>query len=299
MYLYLCYFIIYAFLGWCLEVSYKAVTAGCFVNRGFLNGPVCPIYGFGMIIVIFALTPIAGNPGFLFIGSVLLTSTLEWLTGFVLEKAFHAKWWDYSQVPFNISGYICLKFSIAWGLACMFILNIVQPFIAKLVDIVPVFAGKIVIFLVLAGMLSDTILTINTVMKLNKQLNRLEEVGAAMRKVSDELGENIFEGVTDIKERSEKVKAVMEEKKLEMDNIKTAIASSIAEAKENMETRGTEMAETIEKKLMEMEKLKLSYDDIAKEKHLGQRRLLSAFPDIKHTHNRESLEHIKHHLKLK
>lgn len=115
MYQLLWIFFIYAFLGWCTEVSYAALKTGRFVNRGFLNGPVCPVYGFGVVIVLWVLEPLRGNLLLLFLGSVALTSLLEWLTGFVLERLFHQRWWDYSQEPFNLGGYICLRFSIAWG----------------------------------------------------------------------------------------------------------------------------------------------------------------------------------------
>ena len=105
MYLLLWIFFVYAFLGWCTEVSFAALTSGRFVNRGFLNGPVCPIYGVGVVIVFFFLDPLRGNTFLLFLGSVLLTSLLEWVTGFVLEKIFHQRWWDYSNEPFNPVSY--------------------------------------------------------------------------------------------------------------------------------------------------------------------------------------------------
>lgn len=103
-------FIIYAFIGWCTEVSYAALDRGIFVNRGFLNGPYCPIYGCGVVIVVAVLTPLKDNLLILFIGSFLLTSILEYITGYLLEKVFHNQWWDYSDKPFNIHGYVCLKF---------------------------------------------------------------------------------------------------------------------------------------------------------------------------------------------
>ena len=87
MYLLLWIFFVYAFLGWCTEVSFAALTSGRFVNRGFLNGPVCPIYGVGVVIVLFFLDPLRGNTFLLFLGSVLLTSLLEWVTGFVSLSA--------------------------------------------------------------------------------------------------------------------------------------------------------------------------------------------------------------------
>lgn len=85
-------FFIYAFLGWCTEVAFAACKEGRFVNRGFLNGPVCPIYGFGVVGVALALRPVMDSLPLLFLGSVVITSLIEFVTGFVLEKVFHAKW---------------------------------------------------------------------------------------------------------------------------------------------------------------------------------------------------------------
>ena len=85
-------FCIYAFFGWCVEVAYHAINCGKFINRGFLNGPYCPIYGIGMIIVVQFLFPLRENLIILFLGSLLLTSLLEFITGFLLEKIFNNKW---------------------------------------------------------------------------------------------------------------------------------------------------------------------------------------------------------------
>ena len=100
------YFLIYSCLGWCLEVIYAAVTTGKLINRGFLNGPVCPIYGFGMVIVLFALTPLSHSLLLLYLGGVILPSVLELVGGWALYKLYHTRWWDYSDYPFNIGGYI-------------------------------------------------------------------------------------------------------------------------------------------------------------------------------------------------
>ena len=127
VYTVLWYFFLYAFLGWCAEVSYAALRTGRFVNRGFLNGPVCPIYGVGVVIVVGLLTPVKENTLLLFVCSVLLTSALEWVTGFVLERMFHQKWWDYSDLPLNLNGYICPLFSVLWGIACLLVMEINSP----------------------------------------------------------------------------------------------------------------------------------------------------------------------------
>lgn len=104
--------LIYSCLGWCSEVAFAALRRGVFVNRGFLNGPVCPIYGFGVLLVLLVLEPVKENLALLFFGSMVFCSLLEFIVGFAMERIFHDKWWDYSENPFNIKGYVCLEFSL-------------------------------------------------------------------------------------------------------------------------------------------------------------------------------------------
>lgn len=106
------YFAIYSFAGWCGEVVFATVRHGKFVNRGMLHGAYCPIYGFGLITVIVCLTPIKDSWLLLFVGSAVLTTVLEFITGFVLDKLFGRRWWDYSDKKFNIGGYICPQFTV-------------------------------------------------------------------------------------------------------------------------------------------------------------------------------------------
>ena len=196
-------FIIYAFIGWCTEVSYAALDRGIFVNRGFLNGPYCPIYGCGVVIVVAVLTPLKDNLLILFIGSFLLTSILEYITGYLLEKVFHNQWWDYSDKPFNIHGYVCLKFSIYWGLACTFIMDVLHPIIYKGITLMPHIVGMILICIIMTVFFVDCGITVATILKFNKRLKVMDEMAERIHKLSDEIGENIYENVTDIVEKSE------------------------------------------------------------------------------------------------
>ena len=130
----LAYFLIYSCIGWCLEVIYAAATTGQLVNRGFLNGPVCPIYGFGMIIVLFALTPLQHSILLLYIGGVILPSALELVGGWALYKLYHTRWWDYSDFPFNIGGYICLEFCLLWGVGTLVVMRIDKKVIMSYIE---------------------------------------------------------------------------------------------------------------------------------------------------------------------
>ena len=169
-------FIIYAFIGWCTEVSYAALDTGKFVNRGFLNGPYCPIYGCGVVIVVAILTPLKENLLILFAGSFLLTSVLEYITGYILEKVFHNKWWDYSDKPFNIKGYVCLKFSIYWGLACTFIMDIIHPIIYAAIRFIPFVLGVVLLSIIMCVFAADCIITVTTILKFNKRLKVMDEM---------------------------------------------------------------------------------------------------------------------------
>ena len=197
-------FIVYAVIGWCSEVAYAALDTGKFVNRGFLNGPYCPIYGFGISLVIVVLTPLKENLLILYIGSVILTSVIEYITGYLLEKVFHNKWWDYSDKPYNIKGYICLKFSLFWGFACTFIVLILHPIIYGIIKIVSFLIGVIILTVVLVFFAIDCGITVATIMKFNERLKRMNEIAQRIHHLSDEVGENIYENVTEALEKKEK-----------------------------------------------------------------------------------------------
>ena len=112
-----------------LGCGFAAFKQHRFVNRGFLNGPICPIYGVGVTLVIACLEAFQSNLLLLYISSVILVTVLEGVTGWAMDKLFHNKWWDYSKLPFNIGGYVCLLFSLIWGVACVFIVYFVHPLI--------------------------------------------------------------------------------------------------------------------------------------------------------------------------
>lgn len=129
--------IIYSFIGWTFEVIYAYKNQHKFINRGFLKGPICPIYGFCTITIIFLLKPISSNILLLFLSSTIIISLIEYITSFVLEKLFNRRYWDYTEDPLNINGRICLHFSLSWGLLAVAAIKIVHPTIVKFISLVP------------------------------------------------------------------------------------------------------------------------------------------------------------------
>lgn len=116
-------------IGWIIEVVDQFYRQKKFINRGFLLGPYCPIHGLGALLMLILLSKFFNNTLVLFINSVLLCTVLEYITSYVLEKIFRARWWDYSDYKFNLNGRVCLQNSLFFGLAGVIIVKFSQPFL--------------------------------------------------------------------------------------------------------------------------------------------------------------------------
>lgn len=147
-------FLIYAFIGWLIEVIAKKIELGKFINRGFLIGPYLPIYGCGGVLITLTLTKFFYNPIVLFVMAVFICSVLEYATSYILEKLFNARWWDYSGKKFNVNGRICLNTMAAFGALGCVVVYILNPLIFKMfsfwnndiINVVSVIFGVIIIF---------------------------------------------------------------------------------------------------------------------------------------------------------
>lgn len=256
-------FVIYAFIGWCTEVAYAATEKGIFINRGFLNGPYCPIYGCGVLIVVAVLTPLKNNLLILFVGSFLLTSTLEFITGFLLEKIFKNKWWDYSDKPFNIKGYVCLKFSILWGLACSFIMLVLHPLVYGFIKMIPYILGIVLLVIFISCFAIDLFVTVSTINKFNRRMKLLNEIAADLKVLSNEIGENVYENVMEALERREKIRQ--------------------------------NQKEFSEKHKKEQEELMARYKELFEHRNAVSSRLMKAFPGMKSIEHNDILQKLKNY----
>lgn len=147
---------------------------------------------------------------------MLFTSAIEYLTGWVLEKVFHDKWWDYSKRPLNIKGYVCLEFSVLWGIACVFVVDVFQPLVAKVVDLIPKKLGWVLLGTFSALWIADNIITAMEIRKLPKKLRALQAIEDSLTAISDEIGEEIYIRTSGAKDRGMEVYTGMKEKSTEL-----------------------------------------------------------------------------------
>lgn len=134
--LYVLYFFIFAFIGWLMETIYAIFTLGHFVKRGFLYGPICPIYGYGALMLILFLAKYRKNNLKLFVYAAIIFSAFEYVVSYGLDALFAMHWWDYTNEFFNLNGRITLSFSVAWGIIAILFINHIYPFLKKKVNLV-------------------------------------------------------------------------------------------------------------------------------------------------------------------
>ena len=271
------YFAVYSVLGWCVEVVYCTVKSGKVANRGFLNGPVCPVYGFGMLAIckIVDLLPMEsmGEMHFLplFFAGMVLASLVELIAGWSLFHLFHARWWDYSDRPFNIGGYVCLQMSLLWGTGTIIMIDFIHPITQRLtVEAIPMQVGWMMLAVYYLVFCADLTVTVSIMVGLNKRLAQLDQLRASMRTVSGRLGES----------------ALQTQQKMDENKVQAALAR--AELRDLAEETRRELQDRAQERRKEREEYRKNLEErlhsqLTSGKMFGPRRLLRAFPDSKHT----------------
>ena len=286
------YFFTYGFLGWCAEVAYAAVKEKRFVNRGFLNGPICPVYGVGVSAVLLLLEPFENNLVILYVASVIIVTLIEGLTGFALDKIFHHKWCDYSGQPFNIGGYVCPIFSWVWGVACIFIVKVFQPLVYRVAEALPHALGVALIVVLSIVTFADLYVTASGILKFNKRLEMMERIASELRDISDKMGSNIYENVMDTMEKQEEVGKKLDEV---TDDIKGKLEEFGGEQKE----RAAQQKERAVQLREYYVQLKERYAQLAKSSTKVSERLVKAFPKMESRNHKDILEELKKGLEEK
>lgn len=170
------FFMIYCLIGWIYESIYVSIEHRKWVNRGFLHGPFLPIYGFGAVIILLTTIPVRTNYFLIFLFGMTSSTLLEYITGYVMEKIFHVKYWDYSNQPFNLNGYICLGCSLAWGGFSMLLTGVLHKPIERFVLSIPNLGLTIISFAFSVYFIIDMITSAQEAFDLKKMILANEDV---------------------------------------------------------------------------------------------------------------------------
>lgn len=265
-------FFIYSFFGWVMETCYVAILDKKFINRGFVNGPVCTIYGFGALTVYFILKPFENNILILFIMGIIVPSILEYFTGWLMEVIFKTTWWDYSNYRFNIKGRICLFNSIIWGVLTVALFLVIQPFVNFIISLYPVSVGKPLAIIAVVSYLIDYGTTSYYAMDLKAKLNNMSDIMDEF--VSYTQLSRLYETKEEVMEYLENTKPVEF-----INEVKEKLKQSIQINKENYK----------EKFFMLNDK----YDSLKSKSNIIHNRLLRAFPTLKVKDKDKYVEELK------
>ena len=181
-------FMIYSFMGWCMEVLTVLIPKKKFVNRGFLIGPYCPIYGYGCLLIIILLKNNLDDPLALFLKAIVICSLLEYFTSFFMEKLFNARWWDYSNKKFNINGRICLETMLPFGILACLVMYVLNPFFESKINLLPDLAVLIIAGILFVIYLVDNIVSFKIISGFSKTVKKVakdstEEITNKVRSV--------------------------------------------------------------------------------------------------------------------
>lgn len=295
------YFIIYSFLGWCCETVYCSILQKKFVNRGFLYGPLCPIYGCGALLVLYLLRDVRASILPLFLSGMVVTTILEYLTSVLLEKLFHMKWWDYSAMPFNINGRVCLLNSCEFGALSVFVVMVLHPAVTRLVGRIPGPVQLLLAGLLSAAILTDTIYTVHGILILKGKLDDIYLQIDEIRLKTEEGAQRLRLAV------AEKQDEVRETWYSRTDELKDALSARAEILMRDLElyrqerASSGELQKTIEEARQKIAQLRENIRQLERSRRIS-RHIFTAFPNLHRFENerfysqiRQKLEHYKKH----
>ena len=280
----------YSFLGWCGEMAYCSLGQRRLCEkRGFLNGPLCPIYGHGALLVLLALDGGCANPLLTFLLGAVLTSAVEYVTSFLMEKLFHMRWWDYSGRRFNLNGRVCLRNSALFGAACVLLCHgpgrAVFYMAARLMargSGVPMAAALFVLYL------ADVVLSIRSALQIRDRLEKLHAIQEDLRRRLDQLRAEHQQSKDLQRKRLEEVLSAVRQSA----EAKRADAAHAVQAR--LEPLSGELAARLDSARAEaQQRLKA----LCEKPDLFERRLLSSFPSMRSARYGEALEKLREFLK--
>ncbi len=263
---------IYSFIGWVYESTICSIGHRKLINRGFLNGPYCPIYGTGAVLVLLVLGKIQ-NPVLLFFAGAVLTCSLEYLTSWGMEKLFHARWWDYSKRKFNIGGRVCLIGAVVFGAFSVVLVLFLHPWVKRLTDRLTDTALSWVCAILLVGVVSDLIVTVKGLLGTHAVF---AEYAVLLQQKRKELEARLH---TDAEEGRERLRELSEEEH-------TKLQAAVEQSEEERERVRRDAEEERDR----------FYAKLQMRLNAQQRRTINSFPHLRLTRNNEVLDGLRENM---
>ena len=293
-------FLIYSTLGWCGEMIYCSIGQRKLCEkRGFLNGFLCPIYGFGALLVLWALRGGCESPVLTFFFGALLTSAVEYFTSYLMEKLFHMRWWDYSRYKFQIHGRVCLLNSTLFGLLCVALCHLVHPEVMKLIRFLMARHIALPLAAVLFALFAaDTVLSVRSAIQIGDRLEKLQALQDELQeKLEDLLKEQRERAADRWEEQQERLEALLEKGQRSADELRERVSAGLAERQQRRQNRLDAFSELWGEYRERWEALRAENQRRMKALLSGQdvfeRRLLRAYPSLRSERHAEALEKLK------
>ncbi len=224
-------FYLYCFLGWCFESTVVSVQQRRFVNRGFLRGPMLPIYGFGATILLHVSLPLYNRPIELFFASMFAATVFEYIVGVLMEKLFKVKYWDYSTHRFQFQGRICLQSSLCWGFLGLILARVIHPPVETIVVVLPFGLLIVVDILLSVAFASDVVVSVRTALDLARMLEELDKLREQGVELRQQLSETALVQLTRLSYRVDEARGEWSEK---MDGAREQISERVDDAREQI-----------------------------------------------------------------
>ena len=279
-------FYAYCFLGWCFESTVVSVQQRRFVNRGFLRGPMLPIYGFGATILLHVSLPLYDRPVELFLASMVAATVFEYVVGVLMETLFKVKYWDYSTHRFQFQGRICLQSSLCWGFLGLILARAIHPPVEAIVVWLPFWALIVVDVLLSAAFIGDVAVSVRTALDLARvleELDKLREQGAELR---EQLSETALVQLTKLSYRVDEARGEWSEK---MDEAREQITERVGGA------RG-QLSDAKEQILARLDEVQRRFDERAEALGRTRKSLLRGNPTARSARYDAVLQRLKKHM---
>ena len=292
LYYIISWFFIYSFLGWAWESAYVSIKNKKLVNRGFINGPLCTIYGAGAVTIYLLLRPFEKNLALLYLGGVITATVLEYVTGWIMETVFHTRWWDYSNKKFNLHGYISLASSLLWGAFSILLFKLLQPFVSWITSLYPQSIGEVILAVVSVLYGIDFGISAYTAFGLSKTFGKVEDMLEEL--ISYMENSRLYETREEIREKLEGIRGSIKQRELlerlsaRREEFIGRFESVIAESPFGENSFYNAKRQELEQRLDDFSG---KYMEIRSKQNVFIRRMVHAYPNLKNGFKRYREKH--------